>query len=64
MLSFFPGILVCFISITLTILNTAYNSLLIVTFSLLKLMVPVPPFGRWMSHLANLFMQNWLQAMR
>ena len=62
MLSFLPGILVCFISITLTILNTAYNSLLIVTFSLLKLVVPVPPFGRWMSRLANLFMKNWLRG--
>ena len=62
MLSFLPGILVCLISLTLTILNTAYNSLLIVTFSLLKLLLPIPACSRLMGRIANFFMKNWLRG--
>lgn len=62
MLAFLPGFLVCIISVTLTVLNTALNSLCIVFFSLLKLLIPIPVISRFMSRMANRFMQNWLRG--
>ena len=60
MLAFLPGFVVCIISVTLTVLNTAFNSLFIIFFSLLKLLIPIPVISRFMSRMANRFMQNWL----
>lgn len=60
MLAFLPGFLVAVISLTLTILNTAMNSVLIVFFSLLKLLIPIPVISRCMGRQANRFMQSWL----
>ena len=62
MLSSLPGFLVAIISLSLTVLNTAINSLLIVFFSLLKLLIPTPAISRCMGRMANLFMQNWLRG--
>lgn len=50
------------ISLSLTVLNTAINSLFIVFFSLLKLLIPIPAISRRMGRMANLFMQNWLRG--
>ena len=62
MLSSLPGFLVAIISLSLTTINTAINSLLIVFFSLLKLLIPIPAISRCMGRMANLFMQNWLRG--
>lgn len=60
MLAFLPGFVVAAISLTLTILNTAINSVLIVFFSLLKLLIPIPVISRCMGRQANRFMRSWL----
>ena len=62
MLASLPGFLVAVISLSLTILNTAINSLFIVFFSLLKLVIPIPAISRRMGRMANQFMQNWLRG--
>lgn len=62
MLASLPGYLVALISLSLTILNTAINSLFIVLFSLLKLVIPIPAISRRMGRMANRFMQNWLRG--
>lgn len=62
MLSWLPAPLLMILSVTLTVLNTAINSILIVACSLLKLCVPIPAFRRLMSHGANIFMRMWLHG--
>lgn len=60
MLSFLPAPLVAFISVLLTVLNTAIVSLLIFSVSLLKLALPIPALRLVLTRVNNRFMQGWL----
>ena len=55
--SLLPGPLVLFISTSLTILFTALCASLILLVSLVKLLLPIPAFGRACSRLNNGFMR-------
>ncbi|QJT32485.1 acyltransferase [Aeromonas media] len=58
--SLLPGPLVLFISTSMTILFTALCASLILLVSLVKLLLPIPAFGRACSRLNNGFMRLWL----
>ncbi|MFC3912804.1 acyltransferase [Pseudaeromonas sharmana] len=60
MLSFLPCPLIVILSITLTIFNLAFWSLLITVFSLVKLLLPLQAWRLACSRLNNRFMQGWL----
>lgn len=60
MLALLPGFILLPLSVGLTLLNTAFCCVWIVGFSLLKLLLPLPPIRRLMSRLNNGVMGLWL----
>ncbi|MBZ6073492.1 acyltransferase [Aeromonas schubertii] len=62
MLTFLPGPLVFLLSALLTITQTAFWATLILCFSLLKLLLPVPALSRLCSRINNLLMRGWLEC--
>ena len=60
MLALLPGFILLPLSVSLTLLNTAFCCVWIVGFSLLKLLLPLAPVRRLMSRLNNGVMGLWL----